>query len=402
MIPINKLKSRIETFFECINKKFKKPTASVRSFEEYRKGFVGFWPWPRAFATLEAFTLAQGLKKKNHIHLAEALSISQTNVFSKVVATHTTDDFELELCADGLFLYRDNAIEEGIIEAQRSENESSDHLSNVNAVFSASGSGYRHYVPALNILFLLIESEMHSNGRNNYLYWVKPIARIDLVRQKYQQEGSAPSSITSFGPIDEMLIQRFSCKDSIGARIDGIYHKDLVGAFNDASTIFEKVYYNSELWKFLLTYSNAWTNLLTELQDSSMTLSWSLIERDLQYQVSQLIPGIAVGSLQMLNHNGTLRALSNSQETTIRNKISAGGSLMAGQMIGILEANGVQLHANLNTVKDARNNQQHQGIPVNYLNCQQSLEICKEICQRRFSIVLNNKLQPNPHLGISI
>ena len=400
MNKIKKTFTRLITTLNCLRFNFYKSKPKQENYLVHRKAFVGFWPWPRAFATQEASNLAKGLRKLNNIYLNEALSDNQAKVFREVAAEYITHDFEIQLCADGLLLYRCNDIEDQIINAQNISARVDD-IGAINARQLASSNGYKHYIAALNILFLLLESELHNNGRNNFLYWIKPITRIDLIRQKYHQEGSPPSSITVFGPQDEMLLQRFKCKRAIGARLDGMYQADLIPAFTDATLLFESAYRNHQLWDFLLVYSNAWTNLLIELEESSLTLSWSLIERDLLYQVSQLISRIAVGSLNKMTSAGNIVSLNSNAENDIRTKIAAGESLMAGTMIGILQAYGITLSANLNSVKSARNAHQHSGATVTFIDCKLALEICNEICSRRFSLNLNNKLIPNPHLGIS-
>ncbi len=154
-----------------------------------RKCYVGFWPWPRAWTTQDAYDLACSLKKgKASIHLAEAVNEEQASVFRVVTYEFISQDFELQICADGLFLYRDNHIEDSILEAAEKEKSSRDSMAgSIDTSMSASSTAYRHYIPALNILFMLVESELHSNGRNITLYWAQPMGRTDMVRVKNAQ-----------------------------------------------------------------------------------------------------------------------------------------------------------------------------------------------------------------------
>jgi len=57
-------------------------------------------------------------------------------------------------------------------------------MGGIDEIMEASGSAYRQYIPALNILFTLVKSELHSHGRNTQLYWSQPIGRTDMVRVK--------------------------------------------------------------------------------------------------------------------------------------------------------------------------------------------------------------------------
>ncbi len=152
-----------------------------------RKCYVGFWPWPRAWTTEEAYELARSLKKDGaSIHLTESVTEAQAGIFRSVTHEYTTADFEAQLCADGLFLYRDNALENAIIDAaEEDKNHPDPMMGGFDEIMKVSGQAYRHYIPALNIMFMLVESELHSHGRNTTLYWAQPIGRTDMVRVKY-------------------------------------------------------------------------------------------------------------------------------------------------------------------------------------------------------------------------
>ncbi len=367
-----------------------------------RKCFVGFWPWPRAWTTQEAFSVASSAKKDQwSIHLTEPVSEDQAKVFREVACEYVTAEFELQLCADGLFLYRDNAIEDAIIEAAEKDKASPDPMmGGIDEIMSASGAAYRHYMPALNILFALVESELHCHGRNTYLYWAEPIGRTDMVRVKYAQSPTEQSSLTNFGEVNEMQIQRFGDERSIGARMDGVYYKEVPKAFMDACVTFKQAYGDNRLWSFLAQYSTAWSNLQTELYESSLSILWSLIERDLVDQASQLIAQLPAGSVQQVTSSG-IQTLSNRQESRIRAILAQGDSPMAGQLISILNAHQVSVHQYLDRVKNARNDFQHKGIPVPPDRCRDALSICSDIAQRNYSIELNCRLQANAHLGIT-
>ena len=368
-----------------------------------RKCYVGFWPWPRAWTTQEAYDVALTLKKDvASVHLMEPATQAQAEVFRSTIVEYIKPEFELQLCADGLMLYRDNLIEEKILEAAEIDKLSSDRMmGGFDAIMSASGAAYRHYIPALNVLFALVESELHRNGRNLVLYWAQPIGRTDMVRVKNAQSDSEQSSLTNFGAVNEMQIQRFADERSIGARVDGMYYKEVPGAFSDACEIFDKAYRDKQLWSFLVGYANAWTNMQTELHESSLALSWSLIERDLLEQTIDLLRALPEGGVWRLESDGTARTLTAREEERIRTRLDDGESPMAGVMIAILLAHEIPLHDNLGRVKDARNANQHSGTSVDYQLCRDALIICADICNRVFSVDLNRNIGRNPHLGIT-
>lgn len=368
-----------------------------------RKCYVGFWPWPRAWTTKEAYDLACSLIKDGaSIHLAEPVTEEQAKVFREVSYEYIALDFELQICADGLFLYRDNALEDTIIDAAEIDKKHPDPmLGGFDEIMKASGGAYRHYIPALNILFALVESELHSHGRNSTIYWAQPIGRTDMIRFKNAILESEKSSLTNFGAVTEMQLQRFVGNISLGARIDGMFYKEVPAAFKDACEIFEKAYYDQEFWSFLEKYSNAWANLQTELYESSLALSWSIIERDLVGQITNLANNTQAGNLQKLDSHGSVVSLSNNEENRIRNKLAQAESPMAGQIISILTAHQTPLHANLERVKDARNAHQHRGAQVDPERCRDALSICADICKREFNVELNCRLHKNAHLGIT-
>lgn len=351
----------------------------------------------------EAFDVASTLKRDRHsIQLAEPVTEEQAELFRRVVHEYITQDFELQLCADGLFLYRDNAIEDAIIEAAKKDIQLNDPMiAGFDEIMRASSTAYKHYIPALNILFALVESELHSRGRNITLYWAQPIGRTDMVRVKNAQSPNEQSSLTTFGEVTEMQLQRFVGKVSIGARIDGGCYPDVPKAFADACSIFDEAYHNLDLWSFLEQYSNAWSNLQTELYESSLALSWSIIERDLVSQTAGLVNGLPQGNVLRTTQQGASQALSARDERKLRSRLAQGESPMAGTMISILRAHSVPLHPKLQTVKTARNNHQHQGALVHPQSCSDALEICADACSRVHGVGLNCRLQANAHLGIT-
>lgn len=368
-----------------------------------RKCYVGFWPWPRVWTTKEAYDLACSLKKDgDSINLAEPITEEQSKLFREVSFEYIAQDFELQICADGLFLYRDNAVEDAIIAAAEiDKNHPDPMLGGFDKIMKASGAAYRHYIPALNILFSLVESELHSHGRNSTIYWAQPIGRTDMIRVKNEQLDSVKSSLTNFGPVTEMQLQRFVGHISVGARIDGMFYQEVPAAFEDACKIFKKAYYDQEFWSFLEKYSNAWANYQTELYESSLAVSWSIIERDLVGQIMSLVNNTQACKLKKLDKHGSVVGLSNKEETRIRNKLAQGESPMAGQIISILTAHQIPLHADLEQVKNARNAHQHRGAQVDPERCRDALNICSDICKREFNVELNCRLHKNAHLGIT-
>lgn len=368
-----------------------------------RKCYVGFWPWPRAWTTEEAYNVACSLKKDNaSIYLAEPVTEEQAEIFRAVSYEHIASEFELQLCADGLFLYRDNTLEDSIIDAAKIDKQSADPMmGGFDVIMRASSAAYRHYIPALNILFALVESELHSHGRNTTLYWSQPIGRTDMIRVKNAQSDTEISSLTNFGAVNEMQLQRFAGDLSVGARIDGMYYKEVPEAFKDACVLFEKAYNDKRLWSFLEQYANAWSNLQTELYESSLALSWSLIERDLVEQITNLFSRLSTGGVLQLSDQGAVVPLSKKDEKRIRKKLKLGESPMAGQIVSILAAHQVSLHRHLERVKKVRNDHQHKGTPVDPECCRNALTICAEICKRVYFIELNCRLHSNAHLGIT-
>lgn len=366
-----------------------------------RKCYVGFWPWPRAWTSVEAYQLAENLKEKGSIHLKRALTEKEAKVFREVRSEYIEPNFEFQLCADGLILYRHNSIENDISTTNNKLSPTTDLASNdFRQAMRASSAGYRHYIPAMNIFFMLLESEMHGHGRNNTLYWIKPITKNNMVRVKNDLVADQNSSLTSFGEVTEMHLQRFVGEVSVGARIDGMFHQDVIDAFNDACQIYSMVFNDSDLWNLMEKLSSSWVSMQTELFESSLALSWSIIERDLVSQLRTLLSSIPSGSLMKL-HNNVPTSMSSIEETGLRNKITAGDSPMAGKMISILNAHSISLHGKLNNVKQIRNNQQHSGASVTFNNCVDALEICIEVAKRVHNLELNFRLQPNAHLGIT-
>jgi len=368
-----------------------------------RKCYVGFWPWPRVWTTLEAYQLANSLKRDNSdIHLKDSLSEDQAEVFRHVSYEYITRDIELQICADGLFLYRCNNIEKDIIKASELDVQVSDPMiAGFDAIMKESSKAYQHYIPALNIIFALVESELHSNGRNSQIYWSQPIGRTEMIRVNIAQSESENSSLTNFGPVNEMQLQRFSGNLSIGARLDGHFHQEVVEAFKDACLIFEKAFFDSHLWSFLENYANAWSNFQTQLYESSLAISWSIIERDLVAQTSSLLNQLPAGAIYKLDSNSNIVPLPHREENRIRTKIAQGESPMVGILISILSGHHIPLSDHLQTVKQARNEHQHQGASVTAKHCREALMVCSEICKRKHSIELNCRLHANAHLGIT-
>jgi len=84
--------------------------------------FRWFLAGPRAWTTKQAYKVACSLKKDNaSIHLAEPVTEEQAEIFRAVSSQHIAPEFALQLCADGLILYRDNSLEDAIIEAAKKD-----------------------------------------------------------------------------------------------------------------------------------------------------------------------------------------------------------------------------------------------------------------------------------------
>ena len=369
----------------------------------YRDGFIGFYPWPRVWADKDTHAFAESLPRDSYGRLTRELTEDEQKVFSADVVDIDKTNFRLKLSADGLIIYQNKLIEKDIIEAtKRVEGLTPEQRIVTNDMYFASLSAYEHYLPALNIFFLIFESELHSNGRNSTIFFMTPIRKKDLLRIKEKRANSKPSSLTNFGPYTEQQRQRFTGAISLNANLSGHYAPSLVPAFKTAALIFEKALNESQLWNFLEQYSQAWTSYQSEMYNSSLSVCWSLIERDLFEQTRDLLNSLQTGQVKELDDQNTPQLMRPRQENRLRAKINNGDSPMAGRMINILQANGVTLHTSLDSVKTARNNFQHSGVNISRTENKDALLICRSICSSNFGIELNCNLHPNSHLGVTI
>jgi hypothetical protein len=361
--------------------------------------FVGFWPWSRVWATKEAGDLAATLpKSKGGVSLTRELTSDEALVFRQVAVGHDGGEFEAQLCADGLLTYRHKAREEQI--AAEWELAKAD----ITQGMPASGRAWPFYVGALNIVFVLLESELHNTAqnRNHTIYWREPVARTDVVRVRYDDAGVFLGH-GFYGPQTEMAIVRFHGPRSVGARVDGTYYPDLVGAFQDAMQIFDAAHADSALWSFLEVYASAWTLHAIEQTDAAVMLAWSLIERDMVQRLAALLPTIPVGNVltQWPGSANPPTALNPGAEADLRAKITAGESPMAGRMIGALTGNGQVVDAETMTIKQARDRLAHGGARASFGESKAGLVAANSIAQRAFGIRLSPHLMPNPHLGLT-
>ena len=197
---------------------------------EPRTSYVGFWPWPRVWGTNEAKELATALPGSTH--LETDLNAAQAGLFRSVAARYDGTGFDVQYCADGLITYRHHGHEEAI-----SQNWEEFRL-DPTAPLSASEVAWAHYVQALNILFAVFESALHTNRNIDGLFWIEPVGRTDVVRIRYDEHGAALSD-AAFGPRTEMGLQRRAGHESVGARIDGIYDPRVIAAFMETKATFE-------------------------------------------------------------------------------------------------------------------------------------------------------------------
>ena len=364
------------------------------SFTADRTSFVGFWPWPRVWLSATALSLAEGLKRSSSgIHLAEPLLESQASVFRQVVLSFAGTDFEAHLCADGLFAYRSISHEAAI--ASNWELAKDD----ITVSMSASGEAWTHYVSALNILFMLVESELHRGGRNTYVYWVPVVTRTDIVRVRYDGSGDALST-TWHGPETEMGMQRYTGQTAVGSRIDGQFHAEVLDAFDAAMATFEQAHCNSALWSYLSAYAEGWATFHNGLKNGALIQLWSLIERRLLEITSDLLATVPVGSLMRTTKTG-VSAMSTKDETRLRGDIAAGKSPMAGIMISVLDAHGMPTWTKLSSVKGARDRLAHGGDGPGIPEVIAALEIGRSICMEKFDVEIAAKLTGNPHFGLT-
>ena len=313
-------------------------------------------------------------------------------MFRFVAASYSGTSFEVQFCSDGLITYRHQAHEQAILENwEKAENDISMEL-------TASSVAWPHYIQALNILFALLESALHTN-RNMQLYWIAPIARIDVVRLRYNAEGLATSTL-AYGPRTEMALQRYSGAESVGARIDGFYHDDVIAAFCETSAVFERAHQDPHLWEFLNRFSTSWTSFHLGMYDSAVVLSWSLIERYLVKKVDALLAMVAEGSVMKQTSTGSSR-MSRKEETDLRAKISQGESPMAGILLSVLHAHGERIFQEILATKLARDNIAHGGTSGGSAPAVSGLQACSLIAKETFNVVLNNQSNGNAHLGLT-
>lgn len=362
-----------------------------------RVNFVGFWPWPRAWATREAGALAESLPKKNGIFLTRELTPAEAGTFRTVAATYRGEEFEAHLAADGLLAYRHDRHEDAIEKNWEAVKD------DITVAFHASTVAWNHYISALNILFLLLESGMHIGGRNHYLYWVEPVGRTRVVRVRYDPSGVAQSE-TSFGPVTEMNLVRLEGPASVGARVDGRFNPDPIAAFQSAMPIFHRAHAEAELWAFLDVFASAWTLRALGQFDSALALAWFLVERDLVQRVGALLAQLRVGVDTVMTVEGaagTPRGLSPKEERGLRAKMAQGESPMAGKLLGVLAGHGQVADQDTTMAKAARDRLAHGGSRVSSREAEAALRACLQIASRVFQVKLAPRLNENPELGLT-
>ena len=264
------------------------------------------------------------------------------------------------------------------------------------APLSASEVAWAHYVQALNILFALFESALHTNRNIDGLFWIEPVGRTDVVRIRYDEHGAALSD-AAFGPRTEMGLQRRAGHESVGARIDGIYDPRVIAAFMETKATFERAHVQPELWRFLDRFCTSWTTFHLGLFDSSVVVSWSLIERYLVSRMASLLSSVPVGGL----HRGGKKAMKTREEKEIRDKVAKGESPMAGMMLSILKAHNEHVFPEILGTKTARDSIAHGGTSKGASFATTGLRACSLIAKEGFGVDLNNRLGANAHLGLT-
>lgn len=362
-----------------------------------RVNFVGFWPWPRAWATREAAALAETLPKKNGVFLARELTPAEAGTFREVAVNHHGKEFEAHLAADGLLAYRHDRYEAAVEEGW-------ERVQSAPALgFPASTAAWNHYTSALSILFLLLESGMHTEGRNNYLYWVEPVGRTRVVRVRYNPAGQ-PLSQTSFGPETEMNLARVDGPTSVDLPVGGRFSPDPVAAFQSAMPVFDRAHAEPRLWAFLDVFASAWTLRALGQFDSALTLAWFLVERDLVQRVGAVLAQLRVGVDTVMTVDGaegTPRGLSAKEEHELRTKTAQGESPMAGKLLGVLAGHGQAADQDTKMAKTARDRLAHGGSRVTSREAEAALRGCLQIASRVFQVKLAPRLNENPEIGLT-
>ena len=355
---------------------------------------MGFWPWPRVWLSDSSVELSEQLERTaSKVHLAEPLAEQQAAVFREVARSFVGSEFEAHICADGLLAYRHFAHEEKIKEGWEQAKD------DITIGLPASAEAWPFYVSALNILFMLLESELHSGGRNSYIYWIPIVTRTDIVRVRYDDQGKAFST-TWHGPETEMGLQRYGGATAVGARIDGHFHGEILDAFEASMSHLEAAHSDEELWAFLSSYSASWSSLHNGLRVAALADIWVLVERRLVELMAGLLASVPSGVLSR-DSSGTVKPLSAKAEKHLRAQIARGESPMAGRMIGVLEGHGVSLWPELPTVKAARDRLAHGAAPPTFSEVRDGLLLGRSIGRERFGLEIRAKLEGNPHLGLT-
>jgi len=271
----------------------------------------------------------------------------------------------------------------------------------ITAGMSASSETWDHYIQALNILFLLIESELHQHGRNSQIFWIEPVVRTEVVRVRCDESGDCIAT-SHYGPRGEMAHIRSPGAAAVGMLADGNYYQEVLDAFLATEVAFARAHASTDLWAFLDIYSSAWTLFQLGHLDAALMLAWSLIERDLVRQIQDLLAVTTPGTLKVQRPGTTTSvAMGAKEERKHRDSIAAGKSPMAGVLLGILTGNGVSPSPDLIAAKSARDRLAHAGAAPSTGEARSGLMVGREICQRVFGLALAARLHENPHLGLT-
>ncbi len=359
------------------------------------KRYLGFWPWPRVWTTESAADLASTVRVGGGVSLTRALTAAEAITFRQVAVEYAQGGFDAQLCADGLIAYREDALEQAIsADWERAKVD-------ITAGMPASSAAWERYISALGIMFLLVESELHLHGRGNQIYWVEPVGRSSTYRPGYASDGSLARN-GYYGPITEMGLVREVGAKAIGARIDGTYQPDVVGAFNDAMPMLARAFADPPLWAFLDVHSNAWTTYKLGHFDASVMMAWSLIERDLVRRAQAIATATPVGGLMRHRpHDHGPNPMPANQENALRATLAAGESPMAGRLLGLLRGHGEAINNDLLAAKDARDRLAHGGASATPAEAVAGLRAVAAIAADHFGVQLNPSLHPNAHLGLT-
>jgi hypothetical protein len=358
--------------------------------------YVGFWPWPRSWCTDKAAALAAQLPQDAQFRLTRAPTSEEASVFNEVAYSYLGASFEAQLCADGLFSYRHPGHENSIAKEAASHGSNDEDL-NVTQEFQASAAGWNHYLGALNILLLLVQSDLQVS-HNHMPYWIESVSRPMMVR--YCCDSALNVRTNYFGPSTELSVLRKGGDLAIGARIDGHFDAKLVESFRAAMPLFEAAHNQQALWSFLYRYSAAWTAHISGHFDACLMLTWSLVERDLVSQVGDILLTTVAGQVKSMDEHGALKTLDKNQEQRLRTAIQKAESPMAGKLIGILTAHGRAPTNEVLIAKAARDKLMHGGTSAQFPESEAALKACNAIAQRHH-VHLGPRLLANAHLALT-